>query len=107
MWYDRYTIGTVIMLNVLLDWVDGPVARHYGQSSIIGCGWDWLADILAQVCIRRCIMCASSQHPNRSSHAHTLFITGCHHCLLYPWVAACGGGKDARWLFGVQSVPLL
>lgn len=44
----RYTIGTVIMLNVLLDWVDGPVARHYGQSSIIGCGWDWLADILAQ-----------------------------------------------------------
>ena len=35
------------MGNVLLDWVDGPVARHYEQSSVMGCGWDWLADILA------------------------------------------------------------
>jgi phosphatidylglycerophosphate synthase len=34
--FTRYTIGALIMLNVLLDWVDGPVARSYGQSSIIG-----------------------------------------------------------------------
>ena len=24
------------------------MARHYGQSSVMGCGWDWLADIFAQ-----------------------------------------------------------
>eukprot|EP00300_Choanocystis_sp_HF-7_P023916 c25305_g1_i1.p1 GENE.c25305_g1_i1~~c25305_g1_i1.p1 ORF type:complete len:471 (-),score=82.34 c25305_g1_i1:57-1469(-) len=47
----RYTIAWLIMANVLLDWVDGPVARAYGQSSILGCGLDWCADILAQYCI--------------------------------------------------------
>eukprot|EP00300_Choanocystis_sp_HF-7_P008312 c15845_g1_i1.p1 GENE.c15845_g1_i1~~c15845_g1_i1.p1 ORF type:complete len:479 (+),score=97.13 c15845_g1_i1:118-1437(+) len=47
----HYTIAGLIMGNVLLDWVDGPVARAYGQSSILGCGLDWCADILAQYSI--------------------------------------------------------
>ena len=46
--HSRLTIAASITANVLLDWLDGPLARHFGQSSIIGCGWDWLADILAQ-----------------------------------------------------------
>ena len=44
----KLTIASSIMGNVLLDWVDGPLARNFGQSSIFGCGADWLADILAQ-----------------------------------------------------------
>jgi hypothetical protein len=44
----KLTIGAMIMSNVLLDWIDGPIARAYNQSSVMGCGWDWLADILAQ-----------------------------------------------------------
>lgn len=44
----KYTIAALIFGNVLLDWVDGPVARAYNQSSVMGCGWDWFADILAQ-----------------------------------------------------------
>ena len=43
-----WLIASGIMLNTLLDWVDGPVARMYGQSTVMGCGWDWLADIFAQ-----------------------------------------------------------
>ena len=43
----KVLIGCLIMGNLLLDWIDGPVARHYGQQSVMGCGWDWLADILA------------------------------------------------------------
>jgi phosphatidylglycerophosphate synthase len=34
------------------------VARAYGQSSNIGCGWDWLADILAQYNIAIWVMIA-------------------------------------------------
>ena len=44
----KNTIAFLIVGNVLLDWVDGPVARAYNQSSVMGCGWDWFADILAQ-----------------------------------------------------------
>lgn len=44
----KYTIASLIFGNVLLDWVDGPVARAYHQSSVMGCGWDWFGDILAQ-----------------------------------------------------------
>jgi phosphatidylglycerophosphate synthase len=47
----RYSIASLIMGSVLLDWIDGPVARHYGQSTVMGCGWDWLADLLAQYCL--------------------------------------------------------
>lgn len=42
------TISAMLMANTLLDWVDGPVARAYKQSTVMGCGWDWLADILNQ-----------------------------------------------------------
>jgi phosphatidylglycerophosphate synthase len=44
----QYTIAVLIMGSVLLDWVDGPVARKYGQSTVMGCGWDWLGDLMAQ-----------------------------------------------------------
>lgn len=44
-------IAALIMGNVLLDWVDGPTARYFGQCSLFGSGVDWLADVLAQVAI--------------------------------------------------------
>ncbi len=44
-------ISALIMASVLLDWVDGPLARRYGQSTTIGCGMDWLADLAAQFAI--------------------------------------------------------
>ena len=44
----RVTIGAMLMISTLLDWVDGPVARAWKQSTVMGCGWDWLADILTQ-----------------------------------------------------------
>ena len=47
----NYVIAFLIMGSVLLDWIDGPVARHFGQSTVMGCGWDWLADLLAQYCL--------------------------------------------------------
>lgn len=56
------TIATLIFGSVLLDWVDGPVARYYGQSSIMGCGWDWLADIFAQYCLAIWCMYMSNNH---------------------------------------------
>jgi len=46
-----YWIAFFIMGSVLLDWVDGPVARYFGQSTTIGCGMDWLADLGAQFAI--------------------------------------------------------
>lgn len=46
-----YMISFLIMGSVLLDWIDGPVARYYNQSTVMGCGWDWLADLLAQYCL--------------------------------------------------------
>ena len=42
------TIAILLFGSTLLDWVDGPVARAYKQSTVMGCGWDWLADILCQ-----------------------------------------------------------
>jgi hypothetical protein len=45
----HWTIAFLIFGNVLLDWVDGPVARYMGQSSVFGSGVDWLADVIAQV----------------------------------------------------------
>jgi phosphatidylglycerophosphate synthase len=36
---------------ILLDWVDGPLARRYDQCTVFGSGVDWLADILAYVVI--------------------------------------------------------
>mmetsp|Transcript_3013 Transcript_3013/g.4592 ORF Transcript_3013/g.4592 Transcript_3013/m.4592 type:complete len:446 (+) Transcript_3013:155-1492(+) len=47
----KFCIATLIFGSVLLDWIDGPIARHYNQSTVIGCGWDWLADLLAQYCL--------------------------------------------------------
>ena len=44
----RISIGATLMISTLLDWVDGPVARAWKQSTVMGCGWDWLADILTQ-----------------------------------------------------------
>ena len=45
---NRLLIAACIMGNVVLDCIDGPLARTFGQSTIIGVGLDWLADILAQ-----------------------------------------------------------
>jgi len=57
----KYTIASLIFGNVLLDWVDGPVARAYNQSSVMGCGWDWFGDILAQYDLA--IWCVSEKSP--------------------------------------------
>ncbi len=47
----HWPLVTAILVvgSVLLDWVDGPVARAYDQCTIFGSGVDWLADVLAQV----------------------------------------------------------
>jgi phosphatidylglycerophosphate synthase len=45
----HWTSAILIIGCTLLDWVDGPVARAYGQCSIMGSGWDWAADILCQI----------------------------------------------------------
>jgi phosphatidylglycerophosphate synthase len=47
----NYTIASLIFGSVLLDAVDGKVARYFNQSTVMGCGWDWLADIFAQYCL--------------------------------------------------------
>ena len=41
----------LLLGSILLDWVDGPVARAYDQSTVFGSGVDWLADALAYVVI--------------------------------------------------------
>eukprot|EP00742_Colponemidia_sp_Colp-10_P004921 GILJ01005255.1.p1 GENE.GILJ01005255.1~~GILJ01005255.1.p1 ORF type:complete len:499 (-),score=67.65 GILJ01005255.1:164-1516(-) len=43
------TSAFLVIGSILLDWVDGPVARAYGQCCIFGSGIDWLADILGQL----------------------------------------------------------
>lgn len=45
------SIGALIFSSVLLDAVDGHAARYFHQSTVMGCGWDWLADIFAQYCL--------------------------------------------------------
>ena len=49
--FTNYSIAFLIFGSVLLDWVDGSVARHFKQTSVMGCGWDWLADLLTQYCL--------------------------------------------------------
>jgi phosphatidylglycerophosphate synthase len=44
-----FVAAGLIFLSTLLDWVDGPIARKYGQCTIFGSGIDWLADVLCQV----------------------------------------------------------
>lgn len=41
----------LILGSILLDWIDGPIARAYKQCCIFGSGIDWLADILGDVLI--------------------------------------------------------
>eukprot|EP00759_Apiculatamorpha_spiralis_P024772 PhF_6_TR27968/c0_g1_i1/m.41336 len=48
-WDQPVLAGILIICQQLLDWIDGPVARHFGQCSIFGSGVDWLADIMGQV----------------------------------------------------------
>ncbi|CAF0992502.1 unnamed protein product [Rotaria magnacalcarata] len=36
----------LILGSILLDWIDGPIARACNQCCIFGSGIDWLADIL-------------------------------------------------------------
>ncbi len=55
----NYTIAALIFGSVLLDAVVGRVARHFNQSTVLGCGWDWLADIFAQYCLA--IWCLNKQ----------------------------------------------
>lgn len=43
-----FTAAALILGSTLLDWVDGPVARHFNQCTIFGSGVDWLADVLCQ-----------------------------------------------------------
>ncbi len=51
LWHQPLAAVLMILVSILLDWVDGPVARAYGQCSIFGSGVDWLADLLAQIII--------------------------------------------------------
>ena len=46
-----WTSAFLLMTQTLLDWVDGPVARAYGQCTIFGSGIDWMADVQAQIVI--------------------------------------------------------
>lgn len=39
------TAAVLIYVAVLLDWIDGPVARAYKQGSNFGSGVDWFADM--------------------------------------------------------------
>jgi len=48
-WQWPLTSALLIFVSVLLDWIDGPVARAYNQCTIFGSGVDWLADVLCQV----------------------------------------------------------
>jgi len=48
-WNWPLTSALLIFISVLLDWIDGPVARAYNQCTIFGSGVDWLADVLCQV----------------------------------------------------------
>ena len=43
-----YVLGVLIFGSVLLGTMNGYVARHFKQSTVMGCGWNWLAYILAQ-----------------------------------------------------------
>mmetsp|Transcript_1747 Transcript_1747/g.2262 ORF Transcript_1747/g.2262 Transcript_1747/m.2262 type:complete len:239 (+) Transcript_1747:136-852(+) len=44
-------IGLLLLASTLLDWIDGPIARAFHQTSIFGGGLDWFADLLVQVAI--------------------------------------------------------
>ena len=44
-----FTAAALIIGSMLLDWIDGPVARKFNQCTIFGSGVDWLADVLGQV----------------------------------------------------------
>ena len=39
----------LLLASILLDWVDGPVARAYGQCTLVGYGLDWFADLYTQI----------------------------------------------------------
>lgn len=41
--------GFLIFGSILLDWIDGPVARAYQQCSLIGEGIDWICDLFGQL----------------------------------------------------------
>ena len=43
--------ASLLLAAVLLDWVDGPIARSRDEVTIFGSGVDWLADMLAYVVI--------------------------------------------------------
>lgn len=52
-----YAIAILVFGSVLLDAVDGKAARYFNQSTVMGCGWDWLADIMAQYCLAVWCLC--------------------------------------------------
>ena len=41
--------ATLIFGSILLDWIDGPVARAYNMCSVIGDGIDWACDLYAEI----------------------------------------------------------
>ena len=69
----NYTITSLILGSVVLDAVDGKVARYFGQSTVMGCGWDWLADILAQYSLA--IWCLVSTNAHSGITLFTVFFT--------------------------------
>jgi phosphatidylglycerophosphate synthase len=44
-----FTTAGLLLGSLLLDWIDGPVARKFDQCTIFGSGVDWMADMLNQV----------------------------------------------------------
>lgn len=46
-----FSTAALLLLSTLLDWIDGPLARKYNQTTIFGAGLDWFADLLVQMLI--------------------------------------------------------
>lgn len=69
----EWIIGALIFGSVLLDAVDGKVARYFQQSSVMGCGWDWLADIFAQYCLA--VWCATSPNVDARLAVFVVFFS--------------------------------
>lgn len=45
----HFSTGIMLLVSTLLDWVDGPVARAYGQTTLLGYGLDWFADLYTHI----------------------------------------------------------
>lgn len=61
-----YAIAILLFSSFLLDGVDGKAARYFNQPTVMGCGWNWLADIIAQYCLAVWCLCRMMEYLQRS-----------------------------------------